>query len=90
MISRRATNGRRAFPAEMDHMVPWRDPRTLIAPAYPKPGRGRVPVSLERMLRICFLQRCKGARPDGIGCANIGSINGPNRGPPKWNLVGSQ
>ena len=29
----------------------------LIAPFYPKPGNGRPPVGLERMLRIYFLQQ---------------------------------
>ena len=28
----------------------------LIEPFYPKPGNGRPPVGVERMLRICFLQ----------------------------------
>ena len=29
----------------------------LIEPVYPKPGNGRPPVGLERMLRIYFLQQ---------------------------------
>jgi hypothetical protein len=29
----------------------------LIKPVYPKPGNGRPPIGLERMLRIYFLQQ---------------------------------
>ncbi len=45
---------------------------------YPKPGKGRSPVGLERMLRIYFLQQRWGGQPHGIGCADIGSIHDPN------------
>jgi transposase, IS5 family len=52
-----AKNTRRAaFLAEMDRVVPWPALRTLMEPIYPKPGNGRPPVGLERMLRIYFLQ----------------------------------
>jgi transposase, IS5 family len=51
------TTRRAAFLAEMDHVVPWNDLCRLIAPVYPKPGNGRPPVGLERMLRIYFLQQ---------------------------------
>jgi transposase, IS5 family len=47
---------RAAFLAEMDLTVPWRMLCALIEPVYPKPGNGRPPVGLERMLRIYFLQ----------------------------------
>jgi transposase, IS5 family len=47
---------RAAFLAEMDRTVPWRELCALIEPVYPKPGNGRPPVGLERMLRIYFLQ----------------------------------
>ena len=47
---------RGAFLAEMDQVVPWRRLCALIAPHYPKPGNGRPPIPLERMLRIHFLQ----------------------------------
>lgn len=50
------TSRRAAFLAEMDQVVPWRDLWALIEPVYPKPGNGRPPVGLERMLRIYFLQ----------------------------------
>ena len=51
------TTKRAAFLAEMDRVVPWRELCALIEPVYPKPGKGRAPVGLERMLRIYFLQQ---------------------------------
>lgn len=47
---------RAAFLAEMERVVPWRELCALIEPVYPKPGNGRPPIGLERMLRIYFLQ----------------------------------
>ncbi len=47
---------RAAFLAEMQQVVPWRELCALIEPVYPKPGNGRPPIGLERMLRIYFLQ----------------------------------
>jgi len=40
----------------MNRVVPWAGLCELIEPHYPKAGRGRQPVGLERMLRIHFLQ----------------------------------
>ena len=51
------TTRRAAFLAEMERVVPWQELCALIAPVYPKPGNGRPPVGLERMLRIYFLQQ---------------------------------
>ena len=51
------TTRRAAFLAEMEQVVPWRELCALIEPVYPKPGHGRPPVGLERMLRIYFLQQ---------------------------------
>lgn len=48
---------RAEFLAAMDVVVPWADLVRLIEPHYPKPGNGRPPVGLERMLRIYFLQQ---------------------------------
>ena len=48
---------RALFLAEMDRVVPWKQLCALIEPVYPKPGKGRSPVGLERMLRIYFLQQ---------------------------------
>jgi IS5 family transposase len=50
------TTKRAAFLAEMDRVVPWSGLCALIEPYYPRAGRGRQPVGLERMLRIHFLQ----------------------------------
>jgi IS5 family transposase len=47
---------RAQFLAEMDRVVPWRELCARIEPVYPKPGNGRPPVGLERMLRMYFLQ----------------------------------
>ena len=51
------TTRRAAFLSEMERVVPWADMCGLIAPFYPKPGNGRPPYGLERMLRIHFLQQ---------------------------------
>lgn len=48
---------RAVFLAEMERVVPWAKLVALIEPVYPKPGNGRPPVGLERMLRIYFLQQ---------------------------------
>lgn len=48
---------REKFLAEMDHVVPWSSLCALIEPFYPKPGNGRPPIGLERMLRLYFLQQ---------------------------------
>ena len=50
------TTRRAAFLAEMQRVVPWTELCALVEPVYPKPGNGRPPVGLERMLRIYFLQ----------------------------------
>ena len=47
---------RQRFLAEMDTIVPWRKLCRLIEPHYPKGGRGRPPIGIDRMLRIYFLQ----------------------------------
>lgn len=47
---------REKFLAEMDRVVPWKELCAVIEPVYPKPGNGRPPMGLERMLRIYFLQ----------------------------------
>ena len=47
---------RAAFLSEMERVVPWRELCAVVEPFYPKPGKGRPPVGLERMLRLHFLQ----------------------------------
>src|SRR2546428_10098865 len=48
---------REVFLEEMEQVVPWRELGALVEPHYPKPGNGRPPVGVERMLRIYFLQQ---------------------------------
>ncbi len=48
---------REKFLAEMDAVIPWTRLMKLIEPRYPKKGRGRQPLGLEKMLRIYFLQQ---------------------------------
>lgn len=50
------TTRREQFLAEMNGIIPWRRLLELIEPRYPKAGRGRQPLGLEKMLRIYFLQ----------------------------------
>jgi len=50
------TTRRAAFLAEMERVVPWSALCALIEPYYPKPGNGRPPIGVERMLRLYFLQ----------------------------------
>ena len=47
---------RAAFLAEMERVVAWAELAATIEPFYPKPGNGRPPVGLERMLRLHFVQ----------------------------------
>ncbi|MBU2762881.1 IS5 family transposase [Acidithiobacillus caldus] len=57
-LSRRQKQTKRErFLAEMDVVVPWERLVALIEPHYPRGGRGRQPMPLERMLRIHFLQQ---------------------------------
>jgi transposase, IS5 family len=51
------TTRRAAFLDEMDRVVPWPALCRLIEPFYPKPGNGRPPIGIERMLRIYFVQQ---------------------------------
>ena len=51
------TTRRAAFLDEMERVVPWPALCRRIAPFYPKPGTGRPPIGVERMLRIYLLQQ---------------------------------
>ena len=48
---------RERFLTQMDAVIPWSRLIALIEPHYPKAGRGRQPLGLEKMLRIYFLQQ---------------------------------
>jgi transposase, IS5 family len=47
---------RDVFLATMERIVPWAELCAVVEPHYPKPGNGRPPVGLERMLRMYFVQ----------------------------------
>ncbi|HEV2186252.1 MAG TPA: IS5 family transposase [Stellaceae bacterium] len=51
------TTRRAVFLAEMERVVPWAALCRLIEPHYPKPGNGRPPIGVERLLRLYFLQQ---------------------------------
>src|SRR5262249_2720062 len=53
--ARRTRRG--AFLDERDRVVRWSALGALIELFYPKPGNGRPPIGVERMLRIYFLQQ---------------------------------
>ena len=48
---------RAQFLEEMEQVIPWQKLCALVEPHYPKPGNGRPPVGVERMLRLYFLQQ---------------------------------
>ncbi len=51
------TTRRAAFLEEMNAILPWHEMVAVVQPHYPKGEAGRVPIPLERMLRIHFLQQ---------------------------------
>lgn len=48
---------RERFLAEMNAVIPWDRLKAVVEPHYPKAGRGRQPLGLEKMLRIYFVQQ---------------------------------
>jgi transposase, IS5 family len=50
------TTRRERFLSEMNEIIPWNRLLALIEPFYPKAGKGRQPLGLEKMLRIYLLQ----------------------------------
>ncbi len=55
--SKRRVTRREQVLTEMDQVIPWTTVEALVAPHYPKAGRGRRPMPLATMLRIYFLQQ---------------------------------
>jgi len=51
---------REKFLEEMDRVIPWDDLLKIVRHRYPKKGKGRQPMPVERMLRIYFLQQWYG------------------------------
>ena len=47
---------RDVFLQTMDTIVPWSELCAVIEPHYPKAGKGRPPIGVERMLRMYFVQ----------------------------------
>src|SRR3954470_3026046 len=54
------------FLAEMEQAVPWSRLGPRLAPLYPKGGRGRPPIPLERMLRVYFVQQWYALSDEGL------------------------
>ena len=54
--NKRKKTRREHFLNEMNQIIPWKMLMGLIEPYYPKAGRGRQPLGLEKMLRIYLLQ----------------------------------
>jgi len=48
---------REKFLDDMNQVIPWEELLQVIRKHYPKAGNGRQPMSLERMLRVYFLQQ---------------------------------
>ena len=65
---------RAVFLEEMEQVVPWRELCALVEPHYPKPGKGRPPVGVERMLRIYFLQQWFNLSDPGVEEALYDSV----------------
>ncbi len=57
----------------MEHLVPWSELCACIEPHYPKAGKGRLPVGLQRMLRICFVQHWINLADEACGEALLNS-----------------
>jgi len=48
---------REQFLTEMNAVIPWKALVAIIEPHYPKAGRGRQPLGVEKMLRVYFVQQ---------------------------------
>ena len=55
------------FLGEINAVTPWAELMAQVRPFYPTGnGRGRPPIGLERMLRMCIAQNCFGLSDEGI------------------------
>jgi len=63
---KRKTTRREKFLAKMEAVVPWDELLSVIKPHYPTGKRGRPPIGLERMLRLCFLQQWYGLADEAL------------------------
>jgi IS5 family transposase len=74
---------RHQFLETMNRIIPWESLCAVVEPYYPKPGNGRPPIGLERMLRIHFLQHwfnladlaCEKALYDSAGMRRFAGID---------------
>lgn len=57
---------REQFLERMEGVIPWAALLAVIEPHYPKGGRGRPPMGLERMLRVYFLQQWYGLADEAL------------------------
>ena len=57
---------RERFLGDMERIIPWRDVLAVIEPHYPKGGRGRPPVGVERMLRMLLIQQWYNLSDEGV------------------------
>ena len=64
--AKKKTTRREAFLTRMDEVIPWPKLLAVLEPFYPKGGRGRPPVGLERMLRVYFLQQWYGLADEAL------------------------
>ena len=53
---RKKKTRREEFLEIMDEIIPWDEWVGVIEPYYPKEKRGRPPMGIEKMLRMCLLQ----------------------------------
>ena len=55
------------FLAQMETVVPWLRLVAVVEPHYPRSGkRGRPPIGIERMLRMCFVQQWYGLADEAV------------------------
>jgi IS5 family transposase len=64
--SKKKVTRREKFLSEMELLIPWARLVALLEPHYPSGKRGRLPVGLERMLRIYFLQQWYGLADEAL------------------------
>ncbi len=73
-VDKKRVTRRQRFLDEIEKLVPWSRLLTAIEPYYPKGERGRLPIGLERMLRIYFLLQWYSLSDEGLEDALYDSI----------------
>jgi IS5 family transposase len=72
--TKKKTTRREKFLGEMERVVPWARLVALVVPHYPSGRRGRPPMSIERMLRLYFLQQWYGLADEALEDAIYDSL----------------